>query len=106
MKRQVLSFVLLVCLALLPGWIHAQQATKPILPLLIKADTINQNNTLKKQGSLKPVLGKYDYYNSLGVACKAELKLEKATKIPFRFRLGSLQQTDYLERKPNAQKPE
>lgn len=76
-----------------------------MLPPSIKADTINQNIALK-QGSLKPVLGKYDYYNSLGVACKAELKLEKATKIPFRFRLGSLQQTDYLERKPNVQKPE
>lgn len=59
-----------------------------------------------KQGNVKPALNKYDYYNSLGIACKAELKLEKATKIPFRFRLGSLQQTDYLERKPNAQKPE
>lgn len=71
----------------------------------IKADTVKQNLILK-QGNVKPVLGKYDYYNSLGVACKAELRLEKAIKIPFRFRLGSLQQTDYLERKPNTQKPE
>lgn len=54
----------------------------------------------------KPVLGKYDYYDHLGTACKAEFKLEKATKIPFRFRLGSLQQTDYMEQKPNAQKPD
>jgi hypothetical protein len=105
MKRRILIFLLLVCLALLPGLIYAQQVSKPMLPPSIKADTINQNIALK-QGSLKPVLGKYDYYNSLGVACKAELKLEKATKIPFRFRLGSLQQTDYLERKPNVQKPE
>lgn len=48
---------------------------------------------------------RYNYYQSLGVACKAEYKLEKATKIPFRFRLGSLAQTDYMERKPNAIKP-
>ena len=68
-------------------------------------DTVKQNVN-KLQYKSNPRLGKYDYYNSLGVACKAELKLEKATKIPFRFRLGSLQQTDYLERKPNAQKPE
>jgi len=46
------------------------------------------------------------YYENLGIACKAEFKLEKATKVPFRFRLGSLQQTDYLEQKPNAIKPE
>jgi hypothetical protein len=48
----------------------------------------------------------YNYYNSLGAACKAELKLEKATNIPFRFRLGSLAQTDYMEQKPHAAKPE
>lgn len=48
---------------------------------------------------------KYNYYQSLGAACKVELKLEQATKVPFRFRLGSLQQTDYLEQKPNVQKP-
>lgn len=105
MKGRVLNLILLVCLALLPGWIHAQQVSKPVPQFLIKADTVKQNLKLK-QGNTKPVLGKYDYYNSLGVACKAELKLEKATRVPFRFRLGSLQQTDYMERKPNAQKPQ
>ena len=105
MKRLVLNFILLVCLALLPGWIYAQQISKPLLLPSIKTDTVNQN-TILKQRNVKPVLGKYDYYNSLRVACKAELKLEKATKIPFRFRLGSLQQTDYMERKPNVPKPE
>jgi hypothetical protein len=44
-----------------------------------------------------------DYYVSqLGFFCRTELKIEKATSIPFRFRLGSLQYTDYLEQKPNA----
>ncbi len=57
--------------------------------------------------NLKPAPSiKYNYYQSLGTACKVELKLEQATKVPFRFRLGSLQQTDYLEQKPNAQKPQ
>ncbi|MFA6057979.1 MAG: hypothetical protein WC756_07260 [Taibaiella sp.] len=105
MKSWVSNIILLTSLALSPGLIHAQQVSKPVPQFLIKADTVKQNTTLK-QGNAKPILGKYDYYNSLGVACKAELKLEKATKIPFRFRLGSLQQTDYMERKPNAQKPQ
>ncbi|HEV8081331.1 MAG TPA: hypothetical protein VGP43_11495 [Chitinophagaceae bacterium] len=39
------------------------------------------------------------YTQHFGVMCKKELALEKATKIPFRFRLGSLQQCNYLEGK-------
>ena len=37
----------------------------------------------------------------LGWACRQEWKLEKATNIPIRLRLGSLEQVDYLEGKKN-----
>ena len=39
------------------------------------------------------------YTQHFGFMCKKELAIEKATKIPFRFRLGSLQQCNYLEGK-------
>lgn len=42
------------------------------------------------------------YTQNFGFFCKKELQFEKATKIPVRFRLGSLQYNDYLEQKPNA----
>ena len=103
MKMKCLSFVI-TGIFFLPLVSYSQEkiAQKEIL---VK----NDSSDLKKMDVVpkpKPVLGKYDYYDHLGAGCKAEFKLEKATKIPFRFRLGSLQQTDYLEQKPNAQKPD
>jgi len=38
--------------------------------------------------------------------CREELKCEKLTGIPFRFRVGSLAECDWLEQKPNATRPQ
>ena len=42
------------------------------------------------------------YCTQLGFFCKKELKFEAVTKIPFKFRLGSVQYTDWLEGKKNS----
>ncbi|MCY7293556.1 MAG: hypothetical protein LH615_15370 [Ferruginibacter sp.] len=39
------------------------------------------------------------YSNNLAFFCRQEIKFEKVTKIPLKFRLGSVQQVDYLEGK-------
>ena len=50
------------------------------------------------------VLSPSFYSNHLSFFCSKELKLEKITLVPFRFRLGSLDYVNYLEQKPAFRK--
>lgn len=68
----------------------------------IKKDRVfNATPVLPKAGvfSVRPVALHTVYYNHLGFMCRQELKLEKATKASFRFRLGSVDYTDRMEGK-------
>jgi len=47
----------------------------------------------------KPFLSPDFYARQLGFFCNQEIKLDKVTKIPFRFRLGSVEECDRLEGK-------
>ncbi len=47
----------------------------------------------------KPFLLPQFYSSQLGFFCKQEIKFDKITKIPFRFRLGSVEECDRLEGK-------
>ncbi len=64
------------------------------------------NNYFFKEDSLraytplvKHILPGNFYITGLGFICRREWKFESVTKIPFRFRIGSLQYCDWLEGK-------
>lgn len=59
---------------------------------------LSDYSQLNKLPSIAPNL----YTQNFGFFCRKELQLEKTTKIPFRFRLGSLNYCNYLEGKNKA----
>lgn len=58
----------------------------------------NKNSLTNPHSFIKLLPGNY-YTAHLGFFCKKELAVEKYLKVPFKFRLGSVAQSDYLEGK-------
>ena len=52
-----------------------------------------------KHKNVQPTVPPDFYACNIGFFCRKELLIEKAIKIPLRFRLGSLQQCNYYEGK-------
>ncbi len=60
--------------------------------------TFLSNRVINPPAAVPPIGSDY-YTQHFGFFCQKELQLEKMTHIPFRFRLGSLEQTNFLEGK-------
>jgi hypothetical protein len=56
-------------------------------------------NTIAVPPAETPFLSADFYAKQLGFFCRQEIKMDKVTRIPFRFRLGSVEQCDWLEGK-------
>jgi hypothetical protein len=61
--------------------------------------TLLINPTSRQVGSPTPFLSPGYYASQLGFFCKQEIKLQKTAKIPFKFRLGSVEDCDRMEGK-------
>jgi hypothetical protein len=73
----------------------------------VKINDSNQatNNNRLTEYAIVNTPAAANYLNCLGFFCRQELRLDKLTPMPIRFRLGSLEYVNYLEQKPNSMKP-
>lgn len=77
----------------IPAW------SNPFYPLPAAVSRDKANLPSLQTMESVPALGNDYYAHHLGFFCQKELEFEKTTRIPLRFRLGSLEQCNYLEGK-------
>ena len=97
---------LFFCMIFVTGGIIAQTTTcKPapyvsiIKPLSSTPSILSIKNAPLSSNDLKPFLSANYYASHLGFFCKKEIILERAAKIPIKFRLGSIEECDRMEGK-------
>ena len=80
---------------------HSKEETKM---LLLKKITPLKNfgltkTTITSTPAIASIIAPNFYASQLGFFCKQEIKLDKAVKVPLRFRLGNVEDCDRMEGK-------
>jgi len=70
----------------------------------VNKSTIHSVSLVKSNNNIlvRPIITPNYYVTQLGFFCKQEIRFEKATNVPFRFRLGSVADCDRLEGKQKS----
>ena len=114
--RTLLGFVMI-----LPGLLSlagnvAAQSTHIVIPA--RDSSVNHSPNLSSSILFAPslsfppaannlsVVAPNAYTNHLGFFCRQELRTDKITPLPVRFRVGSMEQCNWLEQKPGATLPQ
>ena len=118
---QRISGFLVVFLLMFPGKVFAQEnlsgkgplflpqlssyqlSPKPFVPKFShQKSTRSEVRTMISSQTLLNLPQASYYIAHLGFFCKKEIQIEKVLAVPLRFRLGSLDYVNWMERKPNA----
>ena len=89
-----------------------KNSSQYIKNIVFPGHTVTVEYPLKRSNSLPMTLSSYhgfeltgtNYLRHLSFFCRQEYNFEKRTNISLRFRIGTLDYTNYLEQKPNAVK--
>jgi hypothetical protein len=100
MKRKLIF--LFFCMIFVVSFVFSQKNAN-----LLVANFVEKPSSLLLSGNsgrfnlqnVKPYFSPSFYITQIGFFCKQEIKFEKLTKVPFRFRLGSVESCDRMEGK-------
>jgi hypothetical protein len=111
MKRICCSVVMLCSL-------YSGRAQQPLTPVIQHSHTFSTELIPHKENSypglwmvsrassggiqVSPMMSANNYMSPIGFFCRKEIQFQELTHVPFKFRLGSVEYTDYLEGKNNS----
>ena len=100
------KLIFLLCSFLIAAAVKGQQALPPVTGKAVFTQPFTITG-IKNYKYISPgMLVSPSFYScNLAFFCRQEIKFEKATRVPLKFRLGSVQYVDYLEGKKGAGLP-